>query len=41
MDQRADNSCGYHGYDENGNAIFDYTCEDCMIPDTLEPDYGD
>lgn len=32
MDQRADNACGSHGFTENGEAIFDYTCDDCMLP---------
>lgn len=32
MDQRAEDSCGYHGADPNGKALFDYTCDDCMLP---------
>lgn len=38
MDQTAENSCGSHGLDANGQPLFDYTCDDCMIPHTLEPD---
>lgn len=32
MDQRAENSCGSHGADPNGEPLFDYTCDDCMLP---------
>lgn len=28
--------CGSHDLDKNGNP-FDYTCDDCMIPDSLDP----
>lgn len=28
--------CGDHDLDRNGNP-FDYTCDDCMIPDSLDP----
>ena len=31
MDQTAENSCGSHGF-ANGKAVFDYTCDDCMLP---------
>lgn len=37
-DQRAENSCGSHGADPNGQPLFDYTCDDCMLKDTLDPD---
>lgn len=32
MDQRAENSCGSHGADKYGQPLFDYTCDDCMLP---------
>ena len=32
MDQRAENACGGHGFNANGNPQFDYTCDDCMLP---------
>ena len=31
MEQRAENACGSHGF-ANGKAVFDYTCDDCMLP---------
>lgn len=33
--QEASHACGYHGYDENGEPIFDYTCDDCQGLDTV------
>lgn len=24
--------CGYHGYHPDHSPIFDYTCDDCMLP---------
>lgn len=32
MDQQAENACGYHGYNLKKEPIFDYTCDDCMLP---------
>ena len=32
MDQQADNACGYHGFNLKKEPIFDYTCDDCMLP---------
>lgn len=31
-DQRAEDSCGSHGADPEGKPLFDYTCDDCMLP---------
>jgi hypothetical protein len=33
MSQSAEDSCGYHGT-KNGKPVFDYTCDDCMLPAT-------
>lgn len=33
--ERDKNACGAHGW-ENGKAVFDYTCDDCML-DPREP----
>jgi hypothetical protein len=30
--QQGTDSCGYHGADANGLPLFDYTCDDCMLP---------
>lgn len=36
MDDRE--GCGAHGIDENGDPLFDYTCDDCMLPEPhLDP----
>jgi len=36
MDDRL--PCGAHGIDTNGRAIFDHTCDDCMLPEPhLDP----
>lgn len=37
MDQRAENACGAHGF-ANGKPVFDYTCDDCMLAGTLDPE---
>ena len=36
-DQRDEDACGYHGF-ANGKPIFDYTCDDCMLAGTLDPE---
>jgi len=36
MDERQ--GCGAHGSDDNGDPLFDYTCDDCMLPEPhLDP----
>lgn len=30
--QTSRESCGSHGVDENGELVFDHTCDDCMLP---------
>lgn len=36
MDDR--DGCGAHGIDENGDPLFDHTCDDCMLPEPhLDP----
>ena len=38
MSQRNENACGAHNLGEAiPNSYFDYTCDDCMIPNSLEP----
>lgn len=30
--------CGAHGSNDDGTAVFDYTCDDCMLPEPhLDP----
>lgn len=38
MSQRDENACGAHNLGGAiPNSYFDYTCDDCMIPDSLDP----
>lgn len=30
--QQSRDSCGSHGSDAAGEPLFDYTCDDCMLP---------
>lgn len=42
MEQRDSNACGAHKLGEAiPGSYFDYTCDDCMLPYTLEPDMID
>lgn len=29
--------CGSHGVSPEGVPVFDYTCDDCMLPDVVDP----
>ena len=36
--QESGDSCGSHGIDKAGEPLFNYTCDDCMLAGTLDPE---